>query len=399
MSVAKPKVDFEQVVRDAGIPTTADEMQAQWNKINEEQGSLISNDSNWSAFWQLISSIVTAPALWLVNFMITYVLPNSFIAYATGVALDVQAWSVDLERKSPLACRGYITFYRSASNNAVNIAAGTLIKTPAINGTVYAVFVINDTLMNVGDTELNILCEASETGSAFNLAPGYYSILVEPIDTITSVRNNDGWIVEPGSDAESDEDLQLRCQNQFSAVGFFHTDSAYIAIISQFAGISTQYIYFKHGAPRGPGTANAYIMIDSGVPSQLFIDSINTHINDNGYHGLGDDMLCFPMPFDEHDLAPTVWIDPTFTTDQTNQYITGITDMIRCAFRENTDYDDAVSKTFPNARFSFSVLGEELHNQFTGLLSIEFGTEDIDNTGTISLPVLNSLTITKGTES
>ena len=37
-------------------------------------------------------------------------------------------------------------------------------------------------------------------------------------------------------------------------------------------------------------------MIDSGIPTQAFVDSINTHINDSGEHGHGDDMLCFPMP-------------------------------------------------------------------------------------------------------
>ena len=89
MNIDDHHTDFEQMVRDAGIPTTELEMQQQWDAINSDQGSTISNDSNWSPFWRLISAIVTKPALWVVNFLIMDLLPNSFIKTASDTPLDI----------------------------------------------------------------------------------------------------------------------------------------------------------------------------------------------------------------------------------------------------------------------------------------------------------------------
>ncbi|PAO17088.1 hypothetical protein CIW56_23700, partial [Enterobacter roggenkampii] len=67
----------------------------------------------------------------------------------------------------------------------------------------------------------------------------------------------------------------------------------------------------------------------------------------------------------------------------------GIENLIRCAFRENTDYD--VKKTWPYSRFSFSQLGREIHKAFTDADSVEFSLKDI--TSDLNIPRLNSLTV------
>ena len=102
--------DFEKIVRDAGIPTTEEEMQAQWDQINEDHDSLIKNDSAWSPFWNLISIIVTSPAKWVVNFLIQHLLPNSYVKTAGKPWLDIMAWGLDLERKDAVEAIGNITY-------------------------------------------------------------------------------------------------------------------------------------------------------------------------------------------------------------------------------------------------------------------------------------------------
>ena len=385
------KEDFEQIVKDAGIPTTEAEMQQQWDQINTEQGSLIKNDNKWSSFWKLVSALVTTPALWIVKFLINELLPNSFIKTAGGKFLDILAWALGLERKAAVFTRGMITFTRDQVGNALVVPAGTVINTPPINGVVYSLVTLVDTQFPNGELTVDIECRATGSGVAFNLAPGYYSILPEPIAGVLSVRNNDDWITISGADAETDDELRLRCRNQFTAVGQFHHDAAYKAIISEFAGLRIDYIWFEHGAPRGAGSANAYLMIDSGQPDQPFVDTVNTHINDNGYHGHGDDMRCFPMPETVHNLSPNAYLNPNLTPEQQTNLMTGIENMIRCAFRENQAF--TVTKTWPFTRFSFSQLGRELHKQFPDLISIEFGQDDI--VSLMALPVIGTLSITK----
>ncbi|EBV8267082.1 hypothetical protein ATR77_26000, partial [Salmonella enterica subsp. enterica serovar Rubislaw] len=62
---------------------------------------------------------------------------------------------------------------------------------------------------------------------------------------------------------------------------------------------------------------------------------------------------------------------------------------IRCAFRENSNYD--VVRTWPYSRFSFSQLGRELHNAFTLVDSVTFSLADIESD--LAIPRLNTLTV------
>ena len=146
--------DFEKIVRDAGIPTTEEEMQAQWDQINEDQDSLIKNDSAWSPFWNLISIIVTSPAKWVVNFLIQHLLPNSYVKTAGKPWLDIMAWGLDLERKDAVEAIGNITFTRESLDTPVVVPAGTVVHSTPINNTVYELSVISDTDFKDGENSL-----------------------------------------------------------------------------------------------------------------------------------------------------------------------------------------------------------------------------------------------------
>lgn len=92
-----------------------------------------------------------------------------------------------------------------------------------------------------------------------------------------------------------------------------------------------------------------------------------------------------------HDLNVTVYVRNlgNLEAEQQATLKKGIENLIRCAFRENTDYD--VKKTWPYSRFSFSQLGREVHKTFPDSDSIEFSLKDI--TSELSVPRLNSLTV------
>lgn len=386
---------FTAMLTEAGVPVTEEAMQARWDAINTEQGSLITNDSAWSPFWRLISAIVTAPCKQLVKLLIATALPNLFLKYASGKWLDVYAWGVGLTRKEAVAAIGTITFTRESAAGQLTISAGIVIETAKINGSVYRVAVDAETTIPDGTLSMIVAVTAEATGSAYNLGPGYYSILSVPVPGIASAVNGADWLTTPGADEEEDEPLRLRCRNQFSAVGQYHHDAAYRALIAAFAGIRTDYIWFEKGtAPRGPGSANGFIMIDSGPAPQTFVNTINAHIVDDGEHGHGDDLVCFPMPTYTLDLAVTVYPKQNLSEERVATLLTAVENRIRNAFRENSDFDD-MTRTWPFSRFSFSQLDKELHAALADLLSVEFNRL-ADAVSEMSLPALGELTVVEG---
>ncbi|EKY3167819.1 baseplate J/gp47 family protein [Cronobacter sakazakii] len=386
----KPQVDFEEVVKASGMPTTKEALRERFNTIVQDEG-LITNTSSMSPFWRLITAIVTTPVLWLKDVLVGTVLANMFVATASGQLLRLLAWAVNVTAKPATAAEGVIRFFKTDAGAVVTVKAGTLIQTERINGTVYELATTADFTIT-GDTASALIpVKATATGGAYNLAPGYYRILPAAVAGISHVANEADWLTAPGADEESDDELRERCRNQFNLVGSYHTDAVYRSMIAGVAGLSIDRIFFEHEAPRGPGTANAYLLLDTGVTSEPFIQAVNDYITTQGHHGHGDDMRCFAMPETRHSLDVTVYVTSlaNLTDDEQNALRTGAENLIRCAFRENNDFD--VKKTWPFSRFSFSNLGRELHRQFAAIDSLAFSLTDI--VSGLNVPRLESLTV------
>lgn len=386
----KPEVDFNEVVKKSGMPTTAEELRTQFNAIAAEEG-LITNTSRMSPFWRLITAIVTTPVLWLKDVLVSTVLANMFVATASGQLLRLLAWTVNVTPKPAVAAQGVIRFYKTDARAVVTVKAGTLIQTERINGVVYELATTADFTITADTASSLIPVTASATGGAWNLAPGYYRILPVAVAGISRVVNEDDWLTTPGADEESDDELRERCRNQFNLVGNYHTDAVYRSMIASVAGLSIDRIYFEHDAPRGPGTANAYLLLDTGVISQPFIDAVNEHITGQGHHGHGDDMQCFAMPETLHQLNVTVYVEnlANLAVEESTALQSGVENLIRSAFRENSDFD--VKRTWPYDRFSFSNLGRELHKAYAVIDSLAFSLTDI--VSDLNVPRLSDLTV------
>lgn len=384
---------FEAMLKEAGMPTTETALKAEWDAINTAEGSQITNNSAWSPFWRLISAIVTAPALWLVRLLVRHALPNVFLQFATGTYLDVYAWGVDLTRNPAVKAEGLLVFTRADASGSLTIPAGTRVESPAINGVIHAVITTADALIPEGQLESSVGVQAVEAGTTANLGPGYYSVLADAVSGITSVTNREDWLTTPGADKEDDEALRLRARNQFAAVGQYHHDAGYRAVVTAFSGIRADYVFFEKDGPRGPGTANGYIMIESGIPPAELVDSINTHVRESGNHGHGDDMRFFAMPSAPVALTVKVYPQLSCSAERREALRTDIENAVRSAFRENQDVP--VTRTLPRSRFSLSLLDRELHELYPDLRSIEFNRAE-DIVSGLSLPVLSSLTVTLG---
>lgn len=386
----KPQVDFEAVVKQSGMPVTSDELRTRFNAIVAEEG-IITNTSRMSPFWRLVTAIVTTPVLWLKDALINAVLANMFVATASGSLLRLLAWAVNVTAKPASAAQGMVRFYKTDAAAVVTVKAGTVIQTERINGVIYVLATTADFTISADKASALIPVQASATGGAYNLAPGYYRILPVAVDGISHAVNEEDWLTTPGADEESDDELRERCRNQFNLVGNYHTDAVYRSMIASVAGLSIDRVFFEHDAPRGPGTANAWLLLDTGVTSEPFIAAVNDHITTQGHHGHGDDMQCFAMPETLHDLTVTVYVKNLANVgdDDRAALRTGVENMVRCAFRENANYD--VNKTWPFARFSFSRLAQEVHQTFSLADSLVFSLPDI--VSELSVPRLKSLIV------
>ncbi|WP_421239910.1 baseplate J/gp47 family protein [Aeromonas enteropelogenes] len=393
MSV-RPDVDFLALLAQSGVPTTEQAMEAELKQAVTDAGSLISNDSAMSPFWRMVRAVVVTPALWLIRTLLAgHVLPASFVATATQYYLDLKAWDVNLTRKAAQATAGVIEYTKTDAGAAIVIPASVWVTTERINGVIYRVKPKQDVISPAGEAVARVICEAEAPGTAWNLAPGYYAILSAPIDGVLSVRNPEDWITTTGADEEDDDSLALRVRNQFSSVGNYHIDAVYRAMLASVAGVRPDHVFFEHDGPRGPGTANAYVLMEVGATPTQLIDQLNDYVGPQGHHGHGDDLQVFPLPETLHDLHIAVWwrantgdADKAAARDE-------VTLRVRAAFRESADYPE-MTRTRPAARFSMSQLTTELHEGIAALESLTILEGDI--VASQAIPRLNTLEVVDG---
>ncbi len=382
--------DFKQMLAETGLLVEETQIRQKFEELTAQE-NLITNTSKMSPFWRLITAIAVKPVKWLTDHLIGEILPNLFVKTAKEKWLQLHAWAIGLDFKQATKAEGVIQFTKESDITELTIKAGTVVQTERINNVIFRLIVTADTAIPKGVITALVPVVAENAGADYNLAAGYYRILPESITGIRNVENKDDWLTTPGSDRETNEELRERYRTQFSSVGQHHIDSVYKGMIAQVAGLSVDRIYFKHDAPRGPGTANAYLLLDTGVISQPFIDKVNHYVQTEGNHGHGDDLICFAMPETQHVITCGVYFRPSQAIGETRkaEIVQAVENMIRCAFRENNNY--TVTKTYPFSRFSWSKLGEEIHDRFNEIDSIVWGQTDIQSD--LSIPRISRLTV------
>jgi len=383
-------MDFLKLLSQSGIPTTQAELELIWRNTIGITNSTINNDDRMSPFWRLITACITNPVLWLVNFIAVTVMPNAYVKYATGVYLDVLAEAVNLTRKPSTFATGIVVFTRTDVNLSIVVPLNTLIQTAAINGIVYQLKTTEAKAFAVGSLTLSVPVIATIAGTSHNFAANYFTVLPASILGIVSVTNPLNWLTSVGADVENDEDLRARIRNQFGTAAKFHTDAVYKSMIAEFVGVAIDAIWIEHNAPRGPGTANAWVLFDFSANASIYLATINDFITTQGHHGHGDDLIVYQMPEHDTTLNVTVWAENYLDALAKTALHDNVVTMINAAFRENTAYP--VTLTYPYNRFSFSTLDQELHNEFSAIHSIDFNSDDIV-TG-LWIPRLTALTVT-----
>ena len=383
---------FADAMLRSGIPITESAAADRFAQIAEQEGLVFKNPGDYSPFWRFVRQAMVVPFMWVIEYIIRTVMPSMFVKTATGAALDMRGWVYDEPRKGAQKLKGILLFTRSSAVVSVTIKKGAWIRTPPINGNVYRVKTTDSATFAAGMLTVLVPVEAENLGSAYNLAPGYFTILEEPVTGVSSVVNAGDWITSPGADVESDDEYRMRLKAKFTTVSDHHVNSVYKAIIARITGFSYERIYIDHTiAPRGPGSADAFILFDAGVPGISYLDAVNNYIRDQGYHGHGDDIEVKAMPETLHDITVSLWVPSGIDASIKTEVQQEAEQMIRAAFRENSEYPD-VPRVAHFSRLSFVVLGSKIMQRRSELVSIEFSQPDI--VSLLNVPRLSTLTVT-----
>jgi hypothetical protein len=332
--------------------------------------------------------MIVQPAKQILDVIADVALPSQFVATATGTPLLLKGAAVQLTPLTKSKAQGLLSITRTTTNQALTISAGFVVQSPLIKGINYSLETTEAVTLPIGEANALVPVIAAAEGSAYNLPTNYYNVQAEPIENL-SVTNNADWLTLPGRDDETDDDFRQRIRNQFNLVGEYHTDAVYKGMLTEQFGIRQEDIFIQHNAPRGPGTANCYVLLPVGNPSAQFIEDINTYISIDGNHGHGDDLQVFAIPETQHDITVNIWPVTGITSAQITQLALGVENFIRAAFRENTAY--VATTTIPGKVFSFSRLSQELHRQFPRLERLVFSNSDIQSG--VSIPRINTLTV------
>ncbi|BAP41291.1 putative uncharacterized protein [Pseudomonas sp. StFLB209] len=140
--------------------------------------------------------------------------------------------------------------------------------------------------------------------------------------------------------------------------------------------------------------ANAFVLFDQGVPAASYIEQMNAQVTIEGNHGHGDDLLVQVMPETQHDISLQIWPRLTLNADERQALLASVEQFVRTAFRETAGTGYVLTLTLPQSRFSFSRLGEELHQQFPGLESLRF--ENTDIVSQLNIPRIRNLQVAIG---
>ncbi len=356
--MSKRKSIFKAALEASGMIQTEKDLKIKFNAMAEAENISVNNQSAFSPFWNLLTSIAVTPFLWLQNFLVSEVMPNQFIATASGEFLDVLGDGYGLTRKT--ATMAVFTLNLTAEENFIL----------EVGAEIFAYF---------GTEKLTAVClstdngvatfRASDVGAKYNLSSWAFEIPRPELSSITF-----GESIIPGTDEETDDDFRARLILQFDGANYWHSDAKYRQILSTKTGVHAQNIYFDKQA-RGAGTCDIYILFDDATVGTTYTNEIQAWLYDKGFHGHGDDVQIKAMP--------AQIVNPTFTlvffenaTDKTGT-ISKVVDAIKCAFRENHIYDESMTKTSAGNTFYVSNLIHELISLFPEIKGIKTTQGDI----------------------
>ena len=206
------------------------------------------------------------------------VMQQSFVQTATGSWLDLKVREMGISRKVAIKTRVYLTFScNSPAAQNITIPTGTICKSQKDSGgNDYRFITIEETVLEEGQTSVQVIAEAELPGKAWNVGQDTITRMVTRVTGIHAVTNDVGFLIREGSDPESDEQLRDRAIGKWETLGLGGTRGAYRNWAFSVPGVIAASVLDDF--PFGPGTVGVVILGENGAPSAELINEVHQYI-------------------------------------------------------------------------------------------------------------------------
>ena len=222
---------------------------------------------------------LVASAVYSFYVLLSNVIKQAFVQYATADWLDLKAGEVGLSRKAATKTAGGVYFIRENTTGNVVIPAGSIVSTATDSrGNSYRYITSGEVVLVDGTTEVYAPVTAEFEGAAFNVGTGSINRMISALSGIDYVSNRDGWIVSEGTDTETDPDLRARYWLRCEELARGATKMAYVGYAQEVNGVVD--VEVDDNFPRGMGTVDVYITGTAGLPTQTLVDAVQAVVDD-----------------------------------------------------------------------------------------------------------------------
>lgn len=240
----------------------------------EDEGFVITNYNSGGIFYTLMMLVIRAKIE--LRQLLRTVLSNMFISYADDAAwLEIKAADYGKTRKQPIRTQGVLTAKRADASGACTIPKGYVFKTPRdINGKELRYIVVEDTVIQKGETSGTVPIEAEKAGAVYNVPTNQITVPLIHMEGIDSITNASGWLTREGADLEDIESFRRRILNSWADLATTPTAAKYKSVCEAVEGVLHVQVKDKH--PRGQGTIDIVVTSTAGVATETLLKSVRT---------------------------------------------------------------------------------------------------------------------------
>lgn len=209
----------------------------------------------------------------MLEFHLVETLKIMFPMWASGKWLDYHAKGRGMERKPANQASGGLMI---TGTTGTTIPAGFKFATPSVDDRPSIEYEAKEKYTIGEDGTIEIQVVASEAGTKGNVPAGTITLMMTPMEGITSITNQNP--ITGGAEEEGDDALRGRIDEADAAseASFVGSDSDYKRWSEEVPGVGTALIVPEWA---GPGTVKVVVIDANGQPAnQAIIDDVYNHI-------------------------------------------------------------------------------------------------------------------------
>lgn len=197
---------------------------------------------------------------------------------AAGEWLELHCEQIGIARKPATKARGRVLFHRDETKGNIRIPQGRILRTlPDGLGNVYRYVTDELAVLPEDAASIPVAVTSEEYGQGANAAQGQICELATPVVGIAKVTNAADWLLEEGSNAESDLSLRRRYVLEWQSKAGI-TRAAYEAAALSVPGVVDVFVHDQH--PRGEGTVDVVVESSAGLPTQGLLDQVSAALDE-----------------------------------------------------------------------------------------------------------------------